>query len=221
MLSAAQADGKFRLDRDTISRLRTRNTAGDMVQLGSVVDYREEIGTNRYPRYDLYPAAEINGDTVPGFTSGSIHTVRLHFAETYFSTSGSRVFNVSINGTRVLTNFDIVAASGGKDVAIVCLPGEVFVDLGLAIKRGSPFPTTLVIELADAVETMYIPTRGAYAGGVRCRRASIRPAGSRRRSRGSSTSRGARPGRDRRRTGRAARRGPRRPRARHGGWKSE
>jgi neutral ceramidase len=60
---------------------------------------------------------------------------------------------------------DIHAICLGKDLAIVCLPGEVFVDLGLAIKRGSPFRTTLVVELCDCVETLYIPTRGAYAGG--------------------------------------------------------
>lgn len=53
----------------------------------------------------------------------------------------------------------------GNEVAIVCLPGEVFVELGLAIKRASPFKRTFVIELADCVETMYIPTRVAYAGG--------------------------------------------------------
>jgi hypothetical protein len=57
--------------------------------------------------------------TIPGFNPNSTHTVRLHFAETYFSTTGSRTFNVSINGTRVLTNFDIVAATGGKNTAIV------------------------------------------------------------------------------------------------------
>jgi hypothetical protein len=50
-------------------------------------------------------------------------------------------------------------------VGIVCLPGEVFVDLGLAIKRASPFKTTLVVELSNCVETIYIPTRAAYAGG--------------------------------------------------------
>jgi hypothetical protein len=52
--------------------------------------------------------------TVPGFTAGSIHTVRLHFAELYFTTTGQREFNVAINGTNVLTNFDIVAAAGGQ-----------------------------------------------------------------------------------------------------------
>ena len=53
----------------------------------------------------------------------------------------------------------------GEDLAIVTLPGEVFVNLGLAIKQNSPFKTTLIIELANAVETCYIPTRAAYAGG--------------------------------------------------------
>lgn len=53
----------------------------------------------------------------------------------------------------------------GRDVAIVCLPGEVFVELGLAIKQGSPFKTTLVIELSNHVESIYIPNRAAYAGG--------------------------------------------------------
>ena len=48
---------------------------------------------------------------------------------------------------------------------IVCLPGEEFVELGLAVKRGSPFRTTLVIELSNAVETIYVPHRAAYAEG--------------------------------------------------------
>jgi hypothetical protein len=53
----------------------------------------------------------------------------------------------------------------GQDAALVFLPGEVFVELGLAIKQASPFPTTLVVELSQCVETIYIPTRAAYAGG--------------------------------------------------------
>jgi neutral ceramidase len=50
------------------------------------------------------------------------------------------------------------------DVAIVLLPGEVFVDLGLAIKRGSPFRHTLVVELAND-NPAYIPTEKAFKEG--------------------------------------------------------
>jgi len=53
----------------------------------------------------------------------------------------------------------------GQDLAIVCLPGEVFVELGLAIKQASPFRTTLVVELCNCVEMLYVPTRVAYALG--------------------------------------------------------
>jgi Carbohydrate esterase, sialic acid-specific acetylesterase/Neutral/alkaline non-lysosomal ceramidase, N-terminal len=60
---------------------------------------------------------------------------------------------------------DVTVMTLGHDVAIVCLPGEVFVELGLAIKQGSPFRTTLVIELSNAVETIYVPNRAAHAGG--------------------------------------------------------
>ncbi|MBE1162365.1 hypothetical protein IGX34_18425 [Dyella sp. 7MK23] len=49
---------------------------------------------------------------LPNLTPGKSYTVRLHFAETYYTAAGKRKFNVSINGTRVLTNFDIVAAAG-------------------------------------------------------------------------------------------------------------
>jgi neutral ceramidase len=50
------------------------------------------------------------------------------------------------------------------DVALVGLPGEVFVDLGLAIKKASPFATTMVVELCqDALG--YIPTKRAFAEG--------------------------------------------------------
>ncbi len=50
------------------------------------------------------------------------------------------------------------------DVAVVGLPGEVFVDLGLAIKKASPFATTLVIELCQDAPG-YIPTKKAFAEG--------------------------------------------------------
>jgi hypothetical protein len=49
--------------------------------------------------------------------NGSYNVV-LKFAEIYWTTTGQRIFNVSINGTPVLTNFDIIAAAGGPLTAI-------------------------------------------------------------------------------------------------------
>jgi hypothetical protein len=56
---------------------------------------------------------------VRGMTARSAHKVLLHFAEVYFTKSGQRKFNVNINGARVLTNFDIFAAAGAKNKAVM------------------------------------------------------------------------------------------------------
>lgn len=52
----------------------------------------------------------------------------------------------------------------GRQVAWVGLPGEVFVELGLALKQRSPFPYTFVVELANE-NIGYIPDRRSYAEG--------------------------------------------------------
>jgi hypothetical protein len=52
----------------------------------------------------------------------------------------------------------------GKDVAWVSLPGEVFVELGLAIKKRSPFSHTFLAELANE-SVGYIPDRRSYSEG--------------------------------------------------------
>ena len=52
----------------------------------------------------------------------------------------------------------------GRELAWVSLPGEVFVELGLAIKQDSPFSHTIIAELANG-SIGYIPTRRAYTQG--------------------------------------------------------
>jgi hydrophobe/amphiphile efflux-1 (HAE1) family protein/NodT family efflux transporter outer membrane factor (OMF) lipoprotein len=66
----AQADAEFRNEPADIERLRTRNEAGEMVQLASVVEVRESYGPNRVMRYNGYPAADVNGGPAPGHSSG-------------------------------------------------------------------------------------------------------------------------------------------------------
>jgi len=46
------------------------------------------------------------------------YTVTLKFAEPFFSAAGSRIFNVAINGTQVLSNFDITAQAGAAFKAL-------------------------------------------------------------------------------------------------------
>jgi hydrophobe/amphiphile efflux-1 (HAE1) family protein len=66
----AQADNPFRLSLRDVENLRTRSTSGDMVPLGSVATFRDITGPYRVPRYNLFPAAEVQGATLPGFSTG-------------------------------------------------------------------------------------------------------------------------------------------------------
>ena len=53
----------------------------------------------------------------------------------------------------------------GDKVAWVGLPGEIFTELGMAIKRASPFPYTMVTELANG-SIGYVPNRESYPQGA-------------------------------------------------------
>ncbi len=66
----AQADGQFRQDLHAIAHLKTRNDAGEMVPIGAVATFRDRTGAYRVPRYNLFPAAELQGATAPGSSTG-------------------------------------------------------------------------------------------------------------------------------------------------------
>jgi hypothetical protein len=53
-----------------------------------------------------------------GFTAGSSHSVTLYFVEHFFSAPGKRLFDVIINGNRVLSGFDVFADAGGQFIAV-------------------------------------------------------------------------------------------------------
>ena len=66
----AQADNPFRLSVRDVEALRTRSNASEMVPLGAVATFRDITGPYRVPRYNLFPAAEVQGATLPGFSTG-------------------------------------------------------------------------------------------------------------------------------------------------------
>ena len=66
----AQADAPFRNDPTDITNLKVRSSSGEMVPLGSLVTLRDTSGPYRVVRHNLFPAAELQGDRKPGFSSG-------------------------------------------------------------------------------------------------------------------------------------------------------
>jgi multidrug efflux pump len=71
----AQADSEFRMKPEDIAELKTRNMKGGMVPLGSLMSVKDITGPDKITRYNMYPAAEINGSTLPGVSSGQAITV--------------------------------------------------------------------------------------------------------------------------------------------------
>jgi multidrug efflux pump len=70
----AQADAPFRAQLDDVMPLKTRNAAGQMVPLGSVVNVSHSFGPDVVQRYNGYTAADVNGGPAPGYSSGQAQT---------------------------------------------------------------------------------------------------------------------------------------------------
>src|SRR5438445_4861809 len=67
-----QADAPFRVDADTVKQLKVRNADGDMVPLGAVADVQDSAGPVQITRYNMFPAAPINGASLPGVSDGDV-----------------------------------------------------------------------------------------------------------------------------------------------------
>jgi multidrug efflux pump subunit AcrB len=67
----AQADSRFRRDQQDLMGLKARNAGGEMVPIGTVARLQDTTVPYRVPRYNLYPAAEVQGVAAPGVATGS------------------------------------------------------------------------------------------------------------------------------------------------------
>ncbi len=107
--NSGAGDASFAADEDVTgggsdTSANTIVTAGVTTAAPLAVYQTERAGTFTY--------------TIPGMVVGSSHSVLLHFAEFYWTAAGKRVFNVAINGTAVLSNFDIYAAVGANKALV-------------------------------------------------------------------------------------------------------
>ena len=77
----AQADAPFRAHASDVAQLKTRNAAGAMVPLGTVMDLKDINDADRINRYNLYPSAEINGAGATGVSSGQAIEIMANLAK--------------------------------------------------------------------------------------------------------------------------------------------
>ncbi len=136
----AQADLPFRRAAEDLTHLQVRNANGDMVPLGSVTRLTDTFGPDRVPRYNLYPAAEIAGDTLPGEGSA--------FAVEAMEALAAKVLPPGIGYE--WTDLTYQQTTAGNFGLLVFPLSVVFVYLVLAAQYGSwsvPFSILLIVPM--------------------------------------------------------------------------
>ena len=149
----AQADLPFRKEASDLARLRTRNANGDMVLLGSVVDFRDVSGPDRVARYNLYPAAELQGEAMPGTSSATAISIMKKLADDTLPSGFSYEW----------TDLSYQQVTGGNQGLYVFPICVLFVFLVLAAQYGSwslPFAVILIVPMCLLAATIGVRIMG-------------------------------------------------------------
>jgi HAE1 family hydrophobic/amphiphilic exporter-1 len=136
----AQADAPYRDDIGDISRLKTRSASGAMVPLAAVMTLKNDSGPYRVVRFNLYPAAELQGDTKRGFSSGQSLTAMDTLAKA----------NLPAGFTYEWTELAYQQSQAGNTGALVFGLAVVFVFLLLAAQYESlvlPLAVILIVPM--------------------------------------------------------------------------
>jgi hydrophobe/amphiphile efflux-1 (HAE1) family protein len=149
----AQADLPFRKERPDLARLRTRNANGDMVMLGSVVDFKDVSGPDRAARYNLYPTAELQGETLSSVSSATGINLMKKLADETLPSGFSYEW----------TDLSYQQVTGGNTGLFVFPICVLFVYLVLAAKYGSwtlPFAVILIVPMCLFAATVGVRIMG-------------------------------------------------------------
>ncbi len=65
-----QSDWNGRATREAIGNLYAKSSTGHMVPISAMINIKDVGGTRNYARYNLFPAANVNANAAPGFSSG-------------------------------------------------------------------------------------------------------------------------------------------------------
>ena len=109
---------------------------------------------------------------IPNLTPGGGYQVRLHFAELAYEAAGKRIFNVAINGSTVLSNFDIFATAGASDKAVVeqfTTTADGTGTITISYQQGTAdYPKSSGIEIIPLGSRLYNRRALAFRRATRC-----------------------------------------------------
>ncbi|MDG2224413.1 MAG: multidrug efflux RND transporter permease subunit [Rubripirellula sp.] len=149
-----QAEAEYRATAESIGDLEVRDLSGGMVPLSALIDVKDATGPVVVRRYNLYPAAAINGSAAPGVSSGQALDVMEDMAKTKMPPG----FGYAWTGM----SYQEKAAAGGQ--AMIFLLAVVAVFLVLAAQYESwtsPAAVIAVVPLAALGVVMALVFRGA------------------------------------------------------------
>jgi multidrug efflux pump len=135
-----QADAAFRIRPEDIGKLKVRNAAGDMVPLAALVSVRNTTGPAIVNRYNMFPSAEVSGNTAPGVSSGQAIALMEQIAKQELPSA------MSFEWTE-LTLLQILA---GNTAPFVFALGTLFVFMVLSAQYESwslPFAIILIVPM--------------------------------------------------------------------------
>ena len=109
-------------------------------------------------------ALPLRNVSAPQLATARANTAKVGTNEIPFLAQVETVTTLDLSRRGPMLDAEVQVFRVDRDTAVVLLPGEIFAELGLAIKRGSPFTRTLLIELSND-NPAYIPTEKAFTEG--------------------------------------------------------
>jgi len=149
----AQADAPFRGTVEDLRQLDIRSSDGGLIPLASLVKVEETVGPAVVRRYNLFPAAALNGAAAPGFSSGQALRLMEQVAEDRLPTG----FGYEWTGM----SYQEKLATGGQ--ALIFSLAILFVFLVLAAQYeswSSPAAVVAVVPLSVLGVALAVASRG-------------------------------------------------------------
>ena len=149
----AQAEPSARDDIADIANLRTRSASGEMVPIGSVATLRNDSGPARIVRYNLFPAAELQGQAAPGVSSGQAIQIMEAMAQQTLPAG----FSYEWTGLALQEQ----QASGGAALVFLMAVGFVFLVLAAQYEAFTlPLAVVLIVPMCILAAMVGVNLRG-------------------------------------------------------------